>query len=86
MCEWKNPDVSVRSHNTRQSNTGRAFRCNAKVGHEVAAYQRVFSNAAMGPLKSLADKPGLYKLANMANTFQLHTLISLVMSAMESIE
>lgn len=75
MRGWKNPDVSVR-----------AFPCNAKVGHAVAAYQRGFSTGAMGPLKSLADKPGLYKLANMANTFQLLTLISLVMSAMESNE
>lgn len=82
MREWKNPDVSVRSHDTRQSNTGR----NAKVFQEVAAYQGGFSNGAMGPLKSLADKPGLYKLANMANTFQVLTLISLVMSDMESIE
>lgn len=82
MRGWKNPDVSVRSHDTRQSNTGRAFHCSSQVFHEVAVYQRGFSNGAMGPLKSLADKPGLYKLANMANTFQLLTLISLVMSAM----
>lgn len=61
----------------------RAFRCDTKVDHGVAAYQRVFF---LGALKSMPDKPGLYKVANMANTFQLLPLISLVMSAMTGIE
>lgn len=71
----------MRSHDLRQPKSGRAFCCSAESGHMVAANQRPSPHGALGPLKSMPDKPGLYKLGNMANTFQSLTLISLVMWA-----